>query len=437
MSFRNHRKRLLSLTALLFGLLAAGSAQAVLEIRITQGVEGAIPIAVVPFGAQGGAVSTDVAGVVAADLARSGRFSVTDKTRYPELPAMGDSVNFKAWRGQGVDHVVVGRLVSEGAGRYRVQFQLFDTLQQRQLMGYSIPARPDQLRQAAHQISDYIYEKLTGEPGAFNTRIAYVTTEVEGGDKRSYVLQVADSDGFNPRTVLRSQRPLMSPTWSPDGARLAYVAFDGGRSGIYVQNLATAQQEQVAHFPGINGAPAWSPDGNKLALTLSKGGNPDIYVLDLRTKALKQLTRDRAIDTEPVWTPDGRSLIFTSDRSGAPQIYRVSVDGGRADRITFDGSYNADADISPDGTRLVMVNGDGGRFRIAMLDLKTGLFRVLTRGRLDEAPSFAPNGAMVLYATEENGRGILAAVSSDGRVHQSLVLQEGEVREPDWSPPLK
>lgn len=431
---RPYKTLSLMLLALGLALGPLSPAWAVLEIRITQGVEGALPIAVAPFAWQGpGTPAADIAAIVRADLARSGQFDVKAPEAYPEQPVMGRSIYYQGWRARGIDHVVVGRLIAQGGDRYLVQFQLFDALQQRQLIGYSIPARAEQLRRAAHQISDYIYEKLTGTRGAFNTRIAYVTTETEGGQRR-YALQVADADGHNPRTVLRSQRPIMSPAWSPDGRRLAYVAFDGGRSGVYVQDLASARQERVAQHPGINGAPAWSPDGTRLALTLSKDGNPDIYILDLRSRALTRLTDDPAIDTEPVWMPDGRSLLFTSDRSGSPQIYRIAAGGGRAQRLSFQGDYNADADVSPDGKKVAMVTRSQGAFRIGVLDLETGLYRVLTRGRLDEAPSFAPNGSMILYATEEGGRGVLAAVSEDGRVHQSLVLQEGEVREPDWGP---
>lgn len=423
---------LIAIAVLLLGLVSR--AEAVLEIRITQGVEGALPIAIAPFPLQGaGTAPQNVAAIVASDLGRSGQFNVLPAGEHPQRVGMGEVIAYPAWRAKGVDHVVVGRLVVQGPDRYLVQFQLFDALQQRQLIGYSIPARASDLRRAAHQISDYIYEKLIGQRGAFNTRVAYVTTEQSQG-KRSYVLQVADADGYNPRTILRSSQPLMSPAWSPDGRSLAYVSFEGGRSSVWVQELATARKEKVSERRGINGAPAWSPDGTRLALTLSEGGNPDIYVLDLKSRNLRRLTEDRSIDTEPTWMPDGRSLIFTSDRSGRPQLYQIAVGGGSARRLTFEGEYNSDASVSPDGKKVAMVSASQGRFRIAVLDLATGLFRVLTDGRLDEAPSFAPNGSMILYATESRGRGVLAAVSEDGRVRHELILQEGEVREPAWSP---
>ncbi|HDP89159.1 MAG TPA: Tol-Pal system beta propeller repeat protein TolB [Thioalkalivibrio sp.] len=421
---------------LLIGLLAmAGSAQAKLEIRITQGVESALPIAIVPFGFQGKtqAAPENISAIVEADLARSGQFKPLAATVFAQRPTHGQEIDFARWRKQGIDHVVVGRVTETADGRYTVQFQLFNVLQGRQLTGYSIPARQQDLRRAAHQISDYVYETLIGERGAFNTRVAYVTTQDSGG-KREFLLQVADADGFNPRVIRRSSRPLMSPAWSPDGRRIAYVSFEGNRSAIYVQDVATGEREKVSDRPGINGAPAWSPDGRQLALALSETGDPEIHVLDLASRRLTRLTFDRGIDTEPSWTPDGQHIVFTSDRSGGPQLYQVSVRGGRATRLSFDGSYNAAPEVSPAGDKVVMVRGQGNQFRIAVQDLKTRYSRILTRGRLDESPSFAPNGRMIIYATREGNRGVLAAVSEDGNVHQLLVLEEGEVREPAWSP---
>ena len=426
---------LLRLITLLVLLLAATSAPAKLEIRITQGVESALPIAIVPFGWEGRSPQPpqDLTAVIEADLARSGQFKPLDHGRYPGRPTSGDEIDFAKWRAQGIDHVVVGRLMETGEGRYAVRFQLFKILQGRQLTGYSIPVREQDLRRAAHQISDYVYEKLIGVRGAFSTRVAYVTTQVTG-DTREYLLQVADADGYDPQVIRRSSRPLMSPAWSPDTRRIAYVSFEGNRAAIYIQDLATGQRNKVSERPGINGAPAWSPDGKRLALTLSESGDPEIYVLDLATRNLQRLTFDRGIDTEPAWTPDGQHILFTSDRSGAPQLYRVPVRGGRAARVTFDGSYNAGAEVAPTGDKVVMVRGQGSGFQIALQDLNTGYSRILTRGRLDESPSFSPNGRMIIYATREGDRGVLAAVSEDGNVHQLLVLEEGEVREPAWSP---
>jgi len=429
------RQRLLQFGLLVALLLVAAQAPAKLEIRITQGVESALPIAIVPFGWQGKAPQPpqDVASIVAADLSRSGQFKPLPAAGFPGQPTSGNEINFAAWRAKGIDHVVVGRVVEVGENRYTVQFQLFNILQGRQLTGYSIPARAQDLRRAAHQISDYVYETLIGVRGAFNTRVAYVTTQVSG-NTREYLLQVADADGYDPRVIRRSSKPLMSPAWSPDGSRIAYVSFEGNRSAIYIQELATGERIKVSERKGINGAPAWSPDGSRLALTLSESGDPEIYVLDLASRRLQRLTFDRAIDTEPAWMPDGNHIVFTSDRSGAPQLYQVPVRGGRAVRVTFDGSYNAAAEVAPGGDKVVMVRGQGSGFQIALQDLKTRYSRILTRGRLDESPSFSPNGRMIIYATRENGRGVLAAVSEDGNVHQLLVLEEGEVREPAWSP---
>lgn len=422
---------------LLSALLVAAPVQAALEIRITQGVEGAQPIAVVPFGWQGAGPQApeNVAAIVSADLHRSGYFLPMAVSAMPQRPVEGAGINFIDWRRKGVEYVVIGKVVAQGADRFSVQFQLFDSMRGEQVIGYSIPASSGELRKVAHRIADLVFQRITGMRGAFSTRMAYISAERNpDGKTRRFALQVADSDGHNSRVILRSVQPIMSPVWSPDGTRLAYVSFENRRSEIYIHHLGSGERKRMAAFDGINGAPAWSPDGRMLALTLSKGGYPDIYLLDIATNTLRQLTRSLSIDTEPAWMPDGRSLVFTSDRAGNPQIYQVGIDGGQARRLTFEGRYNARAAVSPDGRKLAMVNGDGGRFRIAVLDLVTRNYRVITNGRLDESPSFAPNGSMILYATEERGRGVLAAVSEDGRVRQSLVLTEGEVREPAWSP---
>jgi TolB protein len=413
-------------------LAAAAPAGAVIRIEITQGVDGAQPIAVAPFVTDAEA-GLDLAAVIAADLARSGRFRPLARDQQPPPPADGERPDPQRWRAAGADSLVVGRVTRAGQG-WTVRFQLFDTLRGSQLLGYSIPVPAGELRRAAHRIADMVYEKLTGQPGAFSASIAFIT-EVRDGDQRRYQLVVAGSDGEDPSTVVQSVAPLMSPSWSPDGRRLAYVSFENRVPQVFVQDLATGKREIVSDRPGINGAPVWSPDGKRLALTLSSGeGNPDIYVLELATRKLTRITLGPAIDTEPSWFPDGERIAFTSDRGGAPQVYEVNVRDLRSRRLSFEGDWNARPAVAPDGKSLALVTREQGSFRIAALDLGSGTLRTLTDGRLDESPSFAPNGAMILYATEFRGRGILAAVSTDGRVRQRLALTEGDVREPAWSP---
>lgn len=419
----------------LLGLcLPAAAAHAALTIEITEGVPGALPIAIVPFGVEGqGVPPEDIGAIVAADLKRSGRFAPLPERDLLARPHEGREVNFRDWRVLGVEGLTVGKVRATGAGQYTVQFQLFNVFQANQLAGYTIPSSNAELRRTAHQISDIIYEKLTGEPGAFNTRIAYVAVSGKP-PAQSYSLQVADADAHNPQTILSSKQPLLSPAWSPDGTRLAYVTFENKRAQIYIQEIATGKRELIASYPGLNGAPAWSPDGTRLALTLSKDGNPEIYVMSLAARTLQRLTNNLAIDTEPTWSPDGGTLVFTSDRGGRPQLYRMSANGGDATRITFVGDYNARGVFSPDGKQLAMVHGVGGQYRIALLDMQTKSVRILSDRTLDESPSFAPNGAMIIYATNEGTRSTLTAVSVDGRVHNRLLLQEGDVREAVWSP---
>lgn len=416
-------------------LLLSAVAEARLTIEITGGRESALPIAVVPFAGEG--LSQDrLSQIIGADLSRSGHFSPMSVSKMPAQPHQGRQIDFSAWRRAGIEHVVVGKVESHGSA-LQVQFQLFDAVRGEQLSGYAIPTVPSRLRKVAHQISDIIYEKITGQRGAFNTHVAYVTVEQQGG-KLMHRLAVADADGYNEQIILSSKQPLMSPAWAPDGQRLAYVSFEGGRSELYMQNIATGKREKLASFKGLNSAPSWSPDGRRMAMTLSRDGNPEIYILELGGGALTRLTHSRAIDTEPAWAPDGRSLVFTSDRGGRPQIYQVKLSGsrpqGRPRRITFEGDYNARASFSPDGKKLAMVNGEGNRFRIAVQELDSGTFRLLTDNKLDESPSFAPNGSMIIFATERNNRGILEAVSVDGRAHQRLGTSDGGVREPAWSP---
>jgi len=422
-------------------LLTSPTWAAPLTIKITAGAEGALPIAVVPFGWTGpgkGGPGSQLAEIIQSDLSRSGRFNTLPVKDMLARPSTGDEVQFRDWKVLGMDNLVVGSVRPNGKNGYMIRFQLFDVFKEEQLTGFNIPATQRDLRATAHRIADIIYEKLTGQRGAFDTRIAYVTSPKANG-KQSVALKVADADGYNPQTIVTSKEPIMSPAWSPDGRKLAYVSFERRKPSIYVQEVFTGKRQKITSFKGINGAPAWSPDGRKIALTLSKAGSPDIYVYDLARKSLTQLTKHYAIDTEPAWSPNGRNIVFTSDRGGKPQIYQISAFGGKVTRITFEGRYNARASYSPNGKMLTMVNQQqkGGDYRIAVLDLKRGGLQILSEGRLDESPSFAPNGSMVIYATKIDGKGELAAVSVDGRIRQRLVLQRGDVREPVWSPYTK
>lgn len=429
-----------SLNIIILFLVLVHSAQAALTIQITEGTEGALPIAVVPFAIEPGtkAPPTVLDDVVRADLARSGRFKPMPVKDLVARPTQGSEVRFSDWRLLGQESLAIGRIRSRSDGRYEVLFQLFDVFKGQQLAGYAIPFEASDARRVAHRISDIIYEKLTGQKGAFTTRIAYITALDAAAGKKQFKLNIADADGFNEQTILTSPEPLMSPSWSPRGNKLTYVSFESGKPQIFVQEVFTGKRNAVTSFKGLNSAPAWSPDGRFLAMTLSRTGNPEIHIFELATRRLVQLTRHRAIDTEPVWSPDGRSLVFTSDRGGRPQLYKVTLSGtqltGGPQRVTFEGDYNARAAFSADGKKLAMVHGNQGRFRIAVLELDSGQLRVLTNSRLDESPSFAPNDSMIIYATEHAGRGVLSAVSVDGSVHQRLEFQSGDVREPAWSP---
>ncbi|MDR7069524.1 TolB protein [Pseudoxanthomonas japonensis] len=420
----------------LLPMLAAAQQQG-LEIDIIGGNASALPITVVPMPYQGSAVAppTDVSAVVRADLERSGAFRTLPEARITERPTRGGEIQYPTWRALRQDYLVVGRVADAGDGSYRVEYELFDVAKQERMLGLAMTARSNSLRDVAHQMADAIYEKILGVRGAFWTRIAYITAAGTGKATR-YALMVADSDGFNPQTVVRSAEPLLSPSWSPDGRKLAYVSFESGNSAIYLQDISTGAREKVASFRGINGAPSFSPDGRQLALTLSRSGNPEIYVMDLGSRSLRQLTTTSAIDTEPVWSPDGGSIYFTSDRGGRPQIYRVPAAGGSASRVTFEGNYNATASMSYDGKKIAVVQGGGNNYRIALMDSSLGGARwsSLSPGSLDESPSFAPNASMVLYAAREGGRGVLYAVSADARVRQRLVVANADVREPAWSP---
>jgi TolB protein len=405
----------------------------VIEIEITQGGESAIPIAVVPFGWQGqGDPPEDIAAIVSADLQRSGNFSPLNRDDLIARPVSGDRPRYANWRLAGAEFLLIGALINAG-DNYTVEFQLFDVSQQSILSAFNFKVTNQTLRNAAHQIADEVHEEILGIRGAFNTQIAFVSVEGKAFNK-TYKLQLADADGENPQSMLTSPRPILSPSWAPDGVRIAYVSFENRqRSAIYIQDREKGSRTKVISEAGINGAPSWSPDGERLAVTLSYEGNPDIYILNIADGQFRRITNNPTIDTEAVWI-DNDTLVFTSDRSGGPQLYEIPARGGRAERITFEGNYNASATVSPNGRNVAFVHASNGGYQIGLLERESGLFQVLTDGVLDESPSFAPNGQMVIYATEKDGRGTLGAVSIDGSVSQSLTLDTGAVREPAWSP---
>ena len=419
---------------LLLGASVVVDAQEELEIIIEGSKIGAEPIAIVPFGWNGTPPPTDVAGVVAADLGRTGEFKPIPREDLPSLPTEAGSITFRDWHLLGTSGLVIGNVELASSGKYVVQYRLFNVFDAKQVLGFQFEVAGNKLRGIAHEISDQIYEHLTGKRGVFNTRIAYVTETLGANDIPRYALNIADSDGFNPQEALSSSQPILSPAWSPDGTQLAYVSYENKQAQIIVQNIGTGKRRLVASFPGLNGAPAWSPDGKQLAMTLSKDGNPEIYALDLGTNLFRRVTRNVGIDTEPSWSPDGQTMIFTSDRSGRPQIYQIPSIGGRATRLTFEGKYNARASYSPDGTKIVMVHSLTRGFQIALLDLVNQSLTTLTEAGLDESPSFAPNGSIILYATSGSRGAALAAVSVDGRTKQRLQVTKGGVREPAWSP---
>ena len=407
-----------------------------LKIVIDRGIEKTLPIAIIPFAWDRGTEQppVDFALTIANDLARSGRFSPMREQDLPQRPTEFQQINFKDWRLLGMETLVIGGLKQTADGNFQVEFRLVDIYRGAQIAGFRITSTRKQLRRTAHRISDIVFEKLTGIKGAFDTRIAYITVIKQQDGVKHYNLQIADADGFNPQVLLDSKEPLMSPAWSPDGKRLAYVSFEHRNSNIYIQDILTGQRTKVAANEGINSAPSWSPDGSRLAVTLSKDGNPEIYLIHLASHNLQRITYNPAIDTEPNWSKDGRRLAFTSDRGGTPQIYTVDILSGKTERLTFDGPYNARPRYSPDGKSMAMIHATGGAYQIALLDIKGGYLNILTNSRLDESPSFAPNGSMIIYATAGRTGTELAAVSVDGRVHQRLALQIGEVREPAWGP---
>jgi TolB protein len=417
-------------------LLAAPLARADLRIDITRGVTDPVPVAVVPFAravpADGG---LDVASVIERDLASTGRFRGLPRPSMPAQPTTAGEVDAAAWRAARTDYVVVGRVAAGNGATVALHFELVNALTGQVMLTEQISVPQAAVRNGAHRVADRIYEKITGVRGAFATRIAYVAVTGTPPAQR-YQLLIADADGENPRVAMQSSQPIMSPTWSADGEWLAYVSFENRVAAVFVQRVRSGERRQVSARAGVNGAPAFSPDGKRLAITLSgSSGNLDIYVLDLTSQAQVRVTDDPAIDTEPVWSPDGKTLYFTSDRGGGPQIYAAPPQANaRARRVSFGVSYAARPRISPNGRQLALVTQEGGAFRVAALDIASGSITTLSRGQLDESPSFAPNGAVLIYAGREGNAGVLATVSVDGQVSSRLQSSEGEVREPAWGP---
>ncbi|MCC4114117.1 Tol-Pal system beta propeller repeat protein TolB [Aromatoleum toluclasticum] len=413
--------------------LVSAVAHAQLSIEITGAGASRFPVAIPVFENEG-TLPRGVTDVVRADLERSGLFSLVDTglaafpvTTVPDMASV---------RGRGADAVLTGSIYQQGDGRFEVRFRLFDTQKQTELGGLSMRMAPAQNRAIGHKIADFVYEKLTGQPGYFSTRIAYVVKSGPTAAPR-YELQIADADGMNSATALASREPIISPAWAPDGQRIAYVSFEAKKPVIYVHTLATGQRQVVANFKGSNSAPTWAPDGQRLAVVLTKDGQSQLYVLNADGSGVRRLATSPGIDTEPAWSPDGAWIYFTSDRGGSPQIYRTSSSGGSAQRVSFEGSYNVTPRLSADGTSLAFITRNSGRFQVAIMDLASRQTTILTDSARDESPSFAPNGRMILYATETGGRGVLAAVSSDGRVKQRLSVQAADVREPSWGPQIR
>ncbi|WP_445355051.1 Tol-Pal system beta propeller repeat protein TolB [Microbulbifer sp. EKSA008] len=426
-------KSLLKTVVIIAIASASLGARAQLVVDITSGIDDPTPIAVSPFSWSGGGVlAEDVSGIISSDLRRSGLFSPVPKEDMLSFPKAPEDVVFRDWRILGTEYIVTGRIEPQATG-YLLTFDLVNVFGQHKMFTKQVRGGQTQLRDIAHRAADEIFEAITGIRGAFSTEMVYVQEETRGG-KPSYLLMRADIDGARAKQIRRFSAPVMSPMWSPNGQELAYVSFETGRPAIFRENLRTGARKQLTNFKGINSSPTWSPDGTKLAMVLSKDGNPEIYVLDLVSNKLTRMTRHFSIDTEPNWMPDGKSLVFTSDRGGKPQIYQLTLATGQVDRLTFDGDYNARPRVSPDGKTLVMVHRNRGVFTIATMDINSGRVRVLTETTLDESPSIAPNGAMLMYATKRGDKGILAAVSLDAGVKYNLPSQRGDVREPAWSP---
>lgn len=416
-------------------LLMPALASANLTIEITQRLDDAMPIAVVPFAGVKSGEAADI--IIRSDLDRSGRFRSLDPKQFPSQPSASAEILPGLWHSVGSDLILVGSVNQKANGGYEFRYELLRKGGLERVLGETFSVDASRWRDGAHYISDKVFEFATGERGIFSTKILYVNQFLKDG-KRRFRLDLSDIDGARPTTLLESAEPILSPTWSPTARQIAYVSFESRKPAIFVQNLSTRQRTKISDFTGLNGAPAWSPDGQSLALTLSRDGNPELYLMNLTTLALKRLTTHPAIDTEPRWSQDGKSLIFTSDRSGNAQIYRLDIASGNTKRLTFEGRFNARGDISPNGRYLSMVHQlPGNRYAIGIQDLQNNVFSILTDTPLDESPSFSPNSQMLVYATRKGSQGVLGIMSLDGRFKMRLPAVNGEVREPVWSPYLR
>jgi len=434
-------RKLINLFLLIFTTIVPYSAYAILSMELTRGVAGAIPIAIVPFVLPGdNTLPQDVSGIITSDLQNSGRFKVYGKSALNQFPSEANQVSTDYFKRLGTNNVVVGKIVALDGHRYQVSVQLLDIFRDQGASNvvlskkYTISA--NEMRALAHHISDLIYEQITGVRGIFSTKIVYVVVQRSADASTRYLLEVADQDGYNPRPLLNSPEPIMSPAWSPNGKQIAYVSFENKQAGIYIEDVAIGTRRLLSEFPGINGAPSWSHDGKRLALVLSKDGAPNIYIMDIATRRLSKVTHDFYINTEPAWSPDGKSLVYTSNRSGGlPQIYQLNLASGLSSRVSFDGDYNARASYTRDGKNIVMIHRVSGIYNIGILDLDSGTIRVLNSTVGDSSsPSVAPNGSMVLYDTFYNGRNVLGMVSSDGRVQLRMPARSGDAQDPAWSP---
>jgi TolB protein len=410
------------------GLLCIANIVFALDLKLTQGVNAAYPIGINQF--EGGQQASELNSIVKNDLKLSGQFKlVSTNGNQP-------NTSVKVWRGAGADSVLMGSVSSMGSNQYDVSFQLLDTAAHgKVLFSKRFTVNDKQLRALAHHISDEVYETLTGDKGIFSTRIAYILVN-HANNQRKFSLEVADFDGHKPQTLLLSSEPIMSPAWSPDGKQIAYVSFEKKRSQIYTVNVATGKRRLITSFTGINGAPAWAPDGKHMAVVLSKGGSPNLYSVDIGTGKMKQLTFGKSINTEPRYSPDGKTILFTSGRGGSPQIYQLNLANGQTKRVTYDGTYNARASYTPNKNSIVMLHRSDRKYNIGIQELGSSRIDALTSSAMDESPSVSPNGRLVLYATKIRNKGVLAVVSTDGRIRMRLPSREGDVQEPAWSPYL-